>query len=409
MASLSLVCGLFVANTASARDLSVLYSDPQLMKPVHEAFAAEIAATHTGEQVKFTVAADYTEALQVTLRDAIIGAKQDLSYQGLNNICILAERGLAKPFDGLIHQDPDWKNQGLSSQILDIGRCQGKTYGIPLGTSFQIVMFNKALVKQAGGDPDNLPRNWPDIFALAGKIQARSGRIYFSYDSPGSWTFMGLVLSQGGKILSDDGKAIAFDSPQGLAALQIFTQIAKLRGGVDMTRSQARQAFAAGTLGILVDTSSGLPGHQKSAAGHFEIGVVPMPLAENGKLPPSGMAAVLLTDDAVAQRQAWDYVKYASSAKGQAVVGRLTGFMPLNKTAINDPAFLGERYAADPAKRIVANTIDHLTAWPTFPGPNGPKLDQAILDELQKLAALKTTPEEAIQAMVAKAAVLLQK
>jgi len=408
MAFPSLLCGLFAANTASARDLSVLYTDPQLMKPVHEAFAAEFAATHDGEQVKFTVAADYTEGLQVTLRDAITGAKQDLSYQGLNNICVLAERGLTRPFDDLIAQDPDWEVEGLSSEILDIGRCQGKTYGIPLGTSFQIVMFNKTLVKQAGGDPDYLPRNWPDIFALAEKMQAQSGSIYFSYDSPGSWTFMGLVLSQGGEILSEDGKAVAFDSPQGLAALQIFARIAELRGGVDMSKSQARQAFAAGTLGILVDTSSGLPGHQKAAAGHFDIGVVPMPLAENGELPPSGMAAVLLTDDSEAQRQAWDYVKYASSAKGQTVIGRLTGFVPLNKTAINDTAFLGELYARDPAKRIVASTIDHLTAWPTFRGPNGPRMDQVILDELQKLAALKTTPEEALRAMSANAALLLQ-
>ncbi|NTE68161.1 extracellular solute-binding protein [Agrobacterium tumefaciens] len=408
-ALLSFICSLVAAEPAWTRDLSVLYTDPQLMKPVHEAFSAEFATAHPGEQVKFTVASQYTEALQRTLRDAITGSEPDLSFQGLNNICVLADRGLAKPFDDLIAGDEGWKKQGLPPEALDIGKCHGKIYGIPLGISFPVVKFNKALVKQAGGNPDELPRTWPEIFALAKKIQASSGGIYFTYDSQGHFTFMGLVLSLGGKILSEDGKAIAFDSPEGLAAVRIIAQIATLRAGVDMTPTQARQAFKAGSLGIILDSSSNLPGDQQAAAGHFEIGVIPMPLTENGRLSPSGMAAVLLTDDADAQRQAWDYVKYASSAEGQTVVGQLTGFVPLNRSAINDPAFLGQVFSKDPTRQVVASNVEHMTAWPVFPGPNGPAINQAILDQLQNVATLKATPEEALKKMSTQATALLQK
>jgi multiple sugar transport system substrate-binding protein len=400
---------LFLGSSIELRagELSVLYTDPHLMKPVHKSFKEHYEATYHGESAKLDEVRDYSGALELSLRESVIGSTRDIVYHGLSNICLLAARGLAKPLDGLIKNDSEWRNLGISNDALNVTKCNGVVYGMPLGGSVMVVIFNKTLVQKAGGDPNNLPTTWPEILSLARKIDDRSGRIYYNYDTPGSWSFMSLVLSQGGQILTADGKDIAFDSPQGLKALQILAEIGSIRQS-DMTKSQARQAFGSGALGILVDSSSGLVNYKRAAEGMFDLGVVALPLAENGKIPISGMAGVIQTERADRKRQAWEYIKYAASPEGQTLVGKLTGFLPFNEIVVSSPEFLGSYYAGNPELLVSVKSMKNAAAWPSFPGPNGLKISTIILDYLQKVLGGVLSPEEALAQMAVKSRALLK-
>src|SRR5262249_19311525 len=160
----------------------------------------------------------------------------------------------------------------------------------------------------------------PEIIALGKKIDAPSGGIWFRYNSTGSWTFMALIESFGGDILTQDGKDVAFDSAAGLKALTTLAEIGAARGHRDMTEPQAGQACAAGSTGIMIDTSSQLEQYTKAAAGKFELRAVPFPVADptKGRIPPSGISAVILTKDPQKQKAAWDYIKTATGPIVQA-------------------------------------------------------------------------------------------
>lgn len=393
---------------ASAADLNLLYAASNLMAPVHNKLKEHFQLTHPGATLDLESALEYTDAMAITLRQSLIAQAPDAGYFGTSDVCVLADRGIAQPLDDRITNDPEWASLGMPEGAFTVTKCGGKTYGIPFCASFMVVIFNKKLVAEAGGDPNHLPKTWPEILRLAKRIEARSGGIFFNWDGSSSWSFMSLVQSEGGKILSDDGKDVAFDSSEGIRALQHLAELGAARHYSDMSKAQARQAFIGGALGILVDSSSGLSNYKKAAAGAFEIGVVPFPVAEKGRVPASGMAGVLLTTNKKKADLAWDYLKYASSPDAQSLVGKRSGFLPFNQIAIESPDKLGRYYAENPELGMAAQSVKIAGSWPSFPGPNGLKIHSIITTYMQRVYTGALDPKVALQDMATATRALLK-
>ncbi len=113
---------------------------------------------------------EYEDATQQVLRNAVTGQLPDVTFQGLNRQRILADRGIAQPLDLFIAAEKDWAKAGYDGALLTLGQVKGKQYGMGFSLSTPIIYFNADLVKKAGGDPDNFPKTWDGIFALAKKI-----------------------------------------------------------------------------------------------------------------------------------------------------------------------------------------------------------------------------------------------
>ncbi|WP_035971729.1 extracellular solute-binding protein [Bradyrhizobium sp. WSM3983] len=395
-------------GSASGADLNLLYAGSNLMAPIHNKFKKHFQLTHPGTTLSLEPALEYTDAMAVTLRQSLIGQDPDAGYFGISDVCILAERDIAKPLDDRIANDLEWASLGMPKSALEVTKCGGKIYGVPFGASFMVVMFNNKLVAKAGGEPDHLPKAWPDILELAKKIDATGGGIAFNYDASSSWSFMTLVQSEGGKILTSDGKDVAFDSSEGLKALQVLADIGAARHYSDMTKAQARQAFTAGTLGILVDSSSGLPNYVKAAARNFAIGVIPFPVVPNGRVPTSGMAGILLTSNEKKADRAWEYLKYGSSPDGQTLIGKLTGFLPFNQIAIQSLDKLGTFSSENSGLAVAAQSFKSAGSWPRFPGPNGLKIHATIMNYMQKVYTGALAPSVALKDMAKDTRALLK-
>lgn len=408
LAGLVAVAAVTAAPSARAEELKVLYGASNLMKPIFESYEERFKSAHNGVRVNFEPALEYTDALAITLRQSLIGELHDVGYYGVSDVCLLAERGIAKPLDGHIASDPLWGELGMPAGALDVTKCNGGIYGLPFSASYMVLIFNETLVSEAGGDPENLPTTWPDILALAAAIESQSGGISMNYEGSSSWSFMTLVLSQGGKILIPDGKDIAFDSEEGLKALQLLADIGAVRGHSDLTKAQGRQAFVSGTLGILVDSSSGLVKYRQATKDNFDIGVVPFPVAENGKVPASGMVGVLQTTSGDREKLAWDFLRHGASPDGQTLVGEMTGFFPFNQIAIKSADKLGTYYAENPHLRAASESVNNATAWPAFPGPNGLKIHEVVIDYMQKVYTGAIEPEIALSALAEETRALLK-
>ncbi|TCU32824.1 multiple sugar transport system substrate-binding protein [Rhizobium azibense] len=378
------------------------------MAPLQESFKNDFESMHNGDRVSLEPALEYNDALAIALRQSFIGALHDVGFYGISDICLLADRGIAKPLDALIENDPEWPSLGMPENALDVTKCNGVRYGIPFSASYMVVIFNKELVAAAGGDPNKLPTTWPEILELAKRIKSKSGGIALNYEGSSSWSFMTLVLSRGGAILTPDGKDIGFESAEGLEALQILADVGTVRGHVDMTKAQARQAFLSGTLGILVDSSSGLADYKKATKGRFELGIVPFPVSKLGKVPASGIAAALQASSDNKVKLAWDYMKYAVSVDAQTLVGKLTGFQPFNQVAITSADKLAEYYSQNPELSVAAESVKNATAWPSFPGPNGLKIHRLITNYLQKVYTGAMPPDAALSSMASETRALLK-
>jgi multiple sugar transport system substrate-binding protein len=232
--------------------------------------------------------------------------------------------------------------------------------------------------------------------------------IHFRYAHSGNWSFQALLTAAGGRMMSEDDKQVAFNSPAGMAALDNLSAFVDRGGMVDMTPAQAQQAFAAGTIGIMSNSSSFLTGILKSAKGKFELVVASYPLAADaGRLPPGGNCATIAARKSERQQAAWEFVKFAVGSQAQLMLARQSGYVPVNGKAAAELIGRGD----DPAQavfRLPVSLLPRLTQWYGFPPPNGVKITDAIQGRLQSVVSKAATPEQAMQGMVADVEALLQ-
>ncbi|CAM5739568.1 hypothetical protein SMICM304S_04030 [Streptomyces microflavus] len=73
-------------------------------------------------------------------------------------------------------------------------------------------------------DAEKLPATWPEVQAAAKKIAGLGngtvGFAQYSAQNQGGWHFTASIYSQGGSVVSEDGKKAAVDTPEGKAVLQ---------------------------------------------------------------------------------------------------------------------------------------------------------------------------------------------
>ncbi|MBZ9994295.1 ABC transporter substrate-binding protein [Mesorhizobium sp. BH1-1-4] len=408
---ISLAFGSLVAFPALAQtELKVQFAYPS-HQAFHQAIADEFMAKHPDVKITFRApASDYEEALQTVIRQSITKDLPDVFVSGLQKVSELSERKIAVSLDPFIKAEPEFAGMGYSDRLLALGKVSGTQYGIAYATSTPIVFFNTDLVKRAGGDPNKLPTDWDSLIKLAGDISALGGvdGMYYDIDDD-DWMFQNLIYNQGGELMAPDGKDIAFDGPEGKAAITLFKRFFTEGKQKAIESRAARQQFVAGTLGMYFTSPSIISTFEKQIGSKFVMKTSTMPLAnpEKGRVPTAGMAAVITTQDPEKQKAAWEYIKFATGPVGQSIVTKATGYMPANTKAL-EPAYLGEFLKVHPNWETSSRQIPiarKLTAWP---GQNGVKIAQNILDSLTRIAegadALKT-----LDSMAAETRALLPK
>lgn len=372
---------------------------PASLKGLYEALARRFMDMRPDIKVILdSPAVNYDDLVQQTLRQSITKQMPDVSHQGLNQIRPLASRGIALPLDRFIVDDPVWKTIGVPDAMTSLAYYGGKTYALPLGIAVPVLFYNADLVKMAGEDPDSLPADWDGVIELGKKIRSLgvgTSGFYIEHANNG-WSFQTLVGSFGGRMMSEDERKIEFDGAAGLQALQLLRRLGResqLAFGTD----QARQAFRAGTLGIIFTSSSALSGYQQSAAGRFEVKVGPFPISSaNAKFPAGGNGIVVLTDDPEKQRVAWEYIKFALGPIGQNVMVQTSGYAPVNIGAIKDPGGLGKFFEEHPEHRVALQRIPMMTGWYSFPGEYNSKIIKIIEDYCYLVVSQQQDPATAL-------------
>lgn len=372
------------------------------IKEAHEAIRAAFAEQRPDYPARLRFGPPEDDvAIQQILRAALIkeGVPDVIVING-NLMRLLADRGLAVALDPLIAKDGEWNGLGFTPAVAAAGQIAGKTFGMAFGLSLPVVLFNASLVRRAGHDQAALPEDWPGILALAQKIEALDPTItggFMEYDSNGAFGFLSLINSFGAPAMSADEKALGFANEKGKAALGILRGFAEAgQGKADMTRQQARQAFGAGAVGILVTMSSTISAHEKAAAGHFDVLSAPYPLAPDGWLPTAGPIAVMLTQDPDRQKAAFDYMKFAASAEAQTILATKSGYVPVNEIAIRESGRLGKVLSERKNAHAYLDRIAMARNWYAFPGANSVKICDRIKSRLQEVATLQATPEAAL-------------
>ncbi len=298
-------------------------------------------------------------------------------------------------------------------QFLDVGRRGEKIYAMPHAFGTPMLYFNKSLFRQAGLDPDKAPRSWSDVIAAAKQIQERTGiaGVAHLHASNKDYGTMLMVTNAGGRYLSPTGDRLLFDSPEGIAALQLWQDLAVRHKVMPPGNDQQwGAAFLGGRLAMYITSSALLRQSVRVSEGKFELGVANYPRFDERvrRVPNSGAALMLYAPAGPRRDASLKFLAYVSRLEVANQWARESGYMPLIREPLRDPAM--RRYVEEfpfvaPVIAQMAETIS-TDVWVEKGSLEAQSIVSALIDDLW---AGKGTAADLVPAAVRRANAALQR
>jgi multiple sugar transport system substrate-binding protein len=222
------------------------------------------------------------------------------------------------------------KNEFIPS-TLETAHYQGKYWALPFNTNAGFLYYRTDQVSQP-------PSDWNQVYQQA---KAKNGIVYQGFQYEGlTVDYLELLYAAGGKVLSDDGKSAAIDSPQATQALTLMAngikQGAAPKAVVTYKEEESRRAFESGKYTFMRNWPYAYALDKKSKIGD-KFSVAPLP-GLNGK-PGSGViGGYNLGINAYSKNPAaaLEFANYITGEKPQALFAAKAALPPVLTAAYSD-------------------------------------------------------------------------
>ena len=286
----------------------------------------------------------------------------------------------------------------------------GITYGLPYVFSTPTLFYNADLFREAGLDPDDPPATWDEVAAAAQAVADRTdaGGLYIACIEI-DWCTQGIVRSNGGRVMAADRSAVTWADEPSIEVYEFWQDMVESGAHVDMTAADAGDAFAAGTIGMLLNTSAVQSSLLAASDGVWDLRATGMPTFGDQPAVPvnSGSGLGILTDDPLRQRAAWELMKFLTSADAMQIITTEMGYLPLRPDMVDDPAYLADWEHRDLITPNLAQ-LDELEPSLSFPGQNALQIRDLYLDSLERVLFDGADAEETFMASQAQAEELVR-
>ncbi|WP_446037978.1 ABC transporter substrate-binding protein [Streptomyces sp. SID1121] len=215
------------------------------------------------------------------------GQLEDVYYVYFTDPSGLIQRGQGADISKYV-KDMPYYDQIKKDYLKVFTGPDGGLYGLPNGQYSLGLVYNRALFKKAGLDPDKPPTTWDEVRAAAKKISALGdgtvGYADYSKNNQGGWHYTAWVYSMGGDIaVKEQGRwKAAFNSDAGRKALRMLHDM-RWTDNTMGTRQllqieDVQKMMGAGKLGMYMAGPDNIPTIVKQFEREYEdYGVAGMP------------------------------------------------------------------------------------------------------------------------------------
>lgn len=336
------------------------------------------------------------------------GEPPDITYQYGSSLPQLAGApGLIDLTDRVQQPEVDWEDFVAGARTA--ATFEGKVLGVPALIDNLAVVYNKDLFDDAGLDHPSPDWTWEDFRAAAKALtDPAEKRFGFSYPMDASedsvWHYDPLLWQNGGSILTEDGSQAAFNSPEGVEALEVLTGMAVDDESVflDIQNSAYTDVFNSGRIGMLITGPWDL-----SSFTDVNYGVEILPGFDGDHQTIAGPDMWCVFDNGDGRGQAaLDFVTWLTDAEQVRTEALATGHLPIRLSVAEDEAFLDEFGAAFPGVDVFAENLANveqarpvLAAYPQISEAMGLAIVSAMLGESEPKAALDQAAAESNDAL----------
>ena len=276
----------------------------------------------------------------------------------------------------------------------------GAMLGSPLIMNSKPLVCNAAAF-EAVGEAGNYPETWDDLMALAPTFQAAGYDVtnyWGSVDATLNESFYPLLWQAGGSVFSEDGSSVAFDSPEGIEALQFAVDLAE-GGYIEKDLLTTIPAFEQTNTakGKIACTWQQGPADVAGFWGEENVVVLPpLKQAEAVAFGTVGSLSVLKTAENLDAAGQW--AAFATSPAVSTEYAKAAGwFSPYESES--------GLYADDPVLSALEDTLQYTTAGEV--NEKSREVMGVLAPEIQAALIGEKTPEQALKDAAAAANPLL--
>ncbi len=293
--------------------------------------------------------------------------------------------------------DPDFIGAAVDAARYPYKPGNGAVYGIPFVGNVELFVYRQDLFEKYGIAAP--PKTWDDVMNAAKTISEKEDGVYGvvfrgTKGNPITSGFLPIFWAFGASVIDAEGKA-AVNSPEGIAALKFFLELAKYAPkGVEIyNSSEVKDMLFSGGAAIATEVwPSWVPGmddpEKSKVVGKMAVTVHP---AQNAKASPM-IGVWHLAIPAASQRKdvAYDFLKFVTSQEMQKRLALEIGQPPTRASVYTDPEVVAKyRWYPTQLKALEASKVrPRLPEWLEIDVKMGTYLNLALVGD--------RTPEEAL-------------
>ncbi|GHH99549.1 ABC transporter substrate-binding protein [Neobacillus kokaensis] len=223
-----------------------------------------------------------------------------------------------EPLDQYIKGDSELDLNDFYQGLFNYSSLNGKIYGMPAGFTTRVVYYNKDLFDKAKIPYPKDGWTWDDFKQITKKLSNPSKKQYgFGVvPEPDTYDLQGLVWSNGGSFISDDGRKVKgyMNSQETIEAISVLSEMLKEKSAVlvgGKNQQSGDDIFKAGKIAMWESGVWPLEGFKEAK---INFGTVEVP--SFGSKPAKGViasSAVSIAKDSKNKDLAYKFVKFYSS------------------------------------------------------------------------------------------------
>ncbi|MFH1776059.1 MAG: extracellular solute-binding protein [Candidatus Omnitrophota bacterium] len=275
-------------------------------------------------------------------------------------------------------------------------QVQPGTYGVPIDCTNIQFLYNKDLFKQAGLDPENPPKTWPEFIEAGKKLKAAGiagvvsgwGETWMinSLADDFAWNIMGRE-----KIIKTIKGEVKYTDPDWVKVFTLFKEMRDAEmlapGIVTMVNKIAEQNFANQRAAIAFNGSWCVNVYYHMNPDLNYAAMLPPMISENYPCVIWGGAGSSFMVNARSSRkqQAIAFLKWLTDKEQQAYLAKETRNLPANKDSLGSiPPILAQ----------FADDMDNIIHPRFLPVSERPLVTEAIAKGIQSIIIKEKTPKE---------------
>jgi multiple sugar transport system substrate-binding protein len=359
-------------------------SGPQLQ--AYQELLAAYRRQHPGQPIDLVGVPGQADFQKRLAADVAAGTVADVLVESYTQVARLAARGLLAPIAPYLAASHVVKPQDFSGEAFGAFVYDRQLQCVPFSASGLVVYYNKNLFQQAGLP---FPRpNWtPDDFVADARALTRDTAGGGHPDQYGvgiapSLTILApFVWQRKGHLVDNDAwpTELALATPAVLSATAWLVSLQSQYHVVPDLQAElaasSDQRFLDGTLAMVVDTPDSVAAFRHITAFDWDVARLPAYNTSTSNVVIAN--GLCLTSASRNKAAAWQFIEFAGSAEGEALMARTGAIVPALTAVAASPDFLHP--AAKPAhSQVFLEALAHALAMPKL--ENWSDI-QAIADE----------------------------